>query len=138
MSSALIGTHSGSFHADEALGVWMLRRLDRFGGAGAKVVRSRDPEVQTLSHTHTYTYIRERIPCKSIPRKRIRKTPVRRKKPVRREAQPRAPNTRSASSNSCLRCRHEGADYQAEDSRVMRYERRPAGDIYIPTKTHAR
>ena len=79
MSSALIGTHSGSFHADEALGVWMLRRLDRFGGAGAKVVRSRDPEVHTLSLTHTYTYIRDRILRKSIPRKRIRKTPVRKK-----------------------------------------------------------
>lgn len=38
-----IGTHSGSFQADEALGVWMLRRLSRFGGPTAIVVRTRDP-----------------------------------------------------------------------------------------------
>ncbi len=38
-----IGTHSGSFHCDEALGVWMLKQLDRF--KDASIVRSRDPEV---------------------------------------------------------------------------------------------
>jgi len=38
-----IGTHSGSFHCDEALGCWMLRQLDRF--KDAEIVRSRDPEV---------------------------------------------------------------------------------------------
>lgn len=38
-----IGTHSGHFHADEALAVWMLRRLPRF--AQAEVVRTRDLEV---------------------------------------------------------------------------------------------
>lgn len=40
-----IGTHSGAFQADEALGVWLLRRLDRFGGNAGKVVRSRDTKV---------------------------------------------------------------------------------------------
>ena len=38
-----IGTHSGSFHCDEALGCWLLRRTQEF--AGAEIVRSRDPEV---------------------------------------------------------------------------------------------
>jgi len=40
-----IGTHSGCFQADEALGVWLLRRLARFGGVSAPVVRSRDLKV---------------------------------------------------------------------------------------------
>jgi len=39
-SDKVIGTHSGAFQADEALGVWMLRRLEQY--RGAKVVRSRD------------------------------------------------------------------------------------------------
>ena len=38
-----IGTHSGSFHCDEALGCALLRRTSEF--AGAEIVRSRDPEV---------------------------------------------------------------------------------------------
>ncbi|KAK9839664.1 hypothetical protein WJX81_004487 [Elliptochloris bilobata] len=38
-----IGTHSGSFHCDEALGCYLLRRTKEF--AGAEIVRSRDPEV---------------------------------------------------------------------------------------------
>lgn len=38
-----IGTHSGSFHCDEALGCWLLRRTQEF--AGAEIVRSRDAEV---------------------------------------------------------------------------------------------
>lgn len=38
-----IGTHSGHFHADEALAVWMLKTLPQF--AGAEVVRSRDMSV---------------------------------------------------------------------------------------------
>jgi uncharacterized UPF0160 family protein len=38
-----IGTHSGSFHADEALGCWMLKSLPQY--ADAEIVRSRDPEV---------------------------------------------------------------------------------------------
>ncbi|KAL3933734.1 MAG: hypothetical protein SGPRY_000151 [Prymnesium sp.] len=41
----MIGTHSGCFQADEALGVWLLRRLQRFGGPSAAVVRSRDNSV---------------------------------------------------------------------------------------------
>ena len=36
----LIGTHSGSFHCDEALAIAMLRRLPQF--EGATVLRSRD------------------------------------------------------------------------------------------------
>lgn len=38
-----IGTHSGTFHADESLAVYMLKLLPRF--KDAEVVRSRDPEV---------------------------------------------------------------------------------------------
>jgi uncharacterized UPF0160 family protein len=38
-----IGTHSGSFHCDEALGCWMLQQTAAFGDAS--IVRSRDPEV---------------------------------------------------------------------------------------------
>lgn len=41
----VIGTHSGAFQADEALGVWLLRRLEQFGGASAPVIRSRDMKV---------------------------------------------------------------------------------------------
>ena len=40
---ATIGTHSGHFQADEALGVWMLKQLPRF--KDATLVRSRDNEV---------------------------------------------------------------------------------------------
>ncbi|KAJ1996719.1 hypothetical protein GGI04_005672 [Coemansia thaxteri] len=36
-----IGTHSGTFHCDEALACYMLRQLDEY--KDAKVVRSRDP-----------------------------------------------------------------------------------------------
>lgn len=38
-----VGTHSGSFHADEALGCALLQKTSKF--AGASVVRSRDPAV---------------------------------------------------------------------------------------------
>jgi len=38
-----IGTHSGSFHCDEALACFMLHQTDEF--ANAQIVRSRDPEV---------------------------------------------------------------------------------------------
>jgi hypothetical protein len=38
-----VGTHSGTFHADEALGCFLLRQTVRF--AGAEIVRSRDPAV---------------------------------------------------------------------------------------------
>eukprot|EP00996_Jenningsia_fusiforme_P001915 NODE_2769_length_1123_cov_36.922719_g2542_i0.p1 GENE.NODE_2769_length_1123_cov_36.922719_g2542_i0~~NODE_2769_length_1123_cov_36.922719_g2542_i0.p1 ORF type:complete len:332 (+),score=53.53 NODE_2769_length_1123_cov_36.922719_g2542_i0:52-1047(+) len=38
-----IGTHSGTFHCDEALGCFILRQLPQF--AGAVVVRTRDPAV---------------------------------------------------------------------------------------------
>ncbi|KAI7867967.1 metal-dependent protein hydrolase [Spinellus fusiger] len=39
--SKLIGTHSGHFHCDEALAVWMLRQTDAF--KDASLVRTRDP-----------------------------------------------------------------------------------------------
>ena len=45
MACCPIGTHSGCFQADEALGVWLLRRLEKFGGPSAPIVRSRDPAV---------------------------------------------------------------------------------------------
>eukprot|EP00798_Chlamydomonas_sp_ICE-L_P020383 gene20383-27154_t len=38
-----IGTHSGTFHCDEALGSWMLHQTEKF--SNAEIVRSRDPEV---------------------------------------------------------------------------------------------
>lgn len=40
---ARIGTHSGSFHCDEALGCFLLRKVPEF--SNAEIVRSRDPEV---------------------------------------------------------------------------------------------
>jgi len=42
-SGKKIGTHAGSFHADEALACWLLRQIPSY--AGAAVVRSRDPAV---------------------------------------------------------------------------------------------
>ncbi|KAJ2454821.1 hypothetical protein EV183_001240 [Coemansia sp. RSA 2336] len=39
----VIGTHSGSFHCDEALACYMLRQLSEY--SDAKIVRSRDPAV---------------------------------------------------------------------------------------------
>jgi hypothetical protein len=39
-STRVIGTHSGSFHADEALGVAMLRMTDEY--RDADLVRTRD------------------------------------------------------------------------------------------------
>lgn len=38
-----IATHNGTFHVDEALGVWMLRQLPEW--AGARVLRSRDAKI---------------------------------------------------------------------------------------------
>ncbi len=38
-----IGTHSGTFHCDEALGCFLLRQTPQF--RDADIVRSRDPEV---------------------------------------------------------------------------------------------
>lgn len=43
VSDKVIGTHSGTFQADEAMGVWMLRQIPEY--RNAKVVRSRDLEV---------------------------------------------------------------------------------------------
>ena len=46
----LIGTHSGHFHADEALAVWMLREhLPEY--AGSPLVRTRDPARLAECHT---------------------------------------------------------------------------------------
>jgi uncharacterized UPF0160 family protein len=42
-STKVIGTHSGTFQADEAMGVWMLRQLPAY--RHAKVVRTRDTAV---------------------------------------------------------------------------------------------
>jgi len=41
-STKTIGTHSGTFQADEALGVWILRQLPEYRNSA--VVRSRDPD----------------------------------------------------------------------------------------------
>lgn len=40
---ARIGTHSGTFHCDEALGCFLLKQTDAFKDAG--IVRTRDPDV---------------------------------------------------------------------------------------------
>lgn len=40
-----IVTHSGSFHADEALAVFMLRTLPKYSAETHKVIRTRDPEI---------------------------------------------------------------------------------------------
>jgi hypothetical protein len=42
-SQKVIGTHSGTFQADEALGVWLLRQLPTYHQS--KVVRTRDEQV---------------------------------------------------------------------------------------------
>ena len=42
-STKTIGTHSGTFQADEALGCWMLRQTPTY--RNSPVVRSRDPSV---------------------------------------------------------------------------------------------
>jgi len=42
-STKVIGTHSGTFQADEAMGVWLLRQLPEY--RNSCVVRSRDPAV---------------------------------------------------------------------------------------------
>lgn len=43
MVSQTLGTHSGTFQADEAMGVWLLRRLERF--ASLPLTRTRDASV---------------------------------------------------------------------------------------------
>lgn len=43
ISDKVIGTHSGSFQADEAMGVWMLRQIPDY--RNSKVVRTRDLDV---------------------------------------------------------------------------------------------
>ena len=43
VSEKVIGTHSGNFQADEAMGVWMLRQVAEY--RNSKVVRSRDLKV---------------------------------------------------------------------------------------------
>ncbi|KAH6610848.1 hypothetical protein Trco_000868 [Trichoderma cornu-damae] len=48
-SGVLVGTHSGHFHADEALAVHMLRMLPAYRGSG--LVRTRDPKVLQTCHT---------------------------------------------------------------------------------------
>lgn len=43
ISDKVIGTHSGSFQADEAMGVWMLRQVPAY--RNSNVVRSRDLKI---------------------------------------------------------------------------------------------
>ena len=50
-STKVIGTHSGTFHCDEALAVFMLRQTEQF--KGADVVRSRDPAKRKFCFPHT-------------------------------------------------------------------------------------
>lgn len=49
MTGPLIGTHSGHFHADEALAVYFLRLLPDY--ANSELVRTRDPEKLAPCHT---------------------------------------------------------------------------------------
>ena len=44
-ANAVIATHSGTFHCDEALGTWMLKQTKAFGGEGTKILRTRDPDL---------------------------------------------------------------------------------------------
>lgn len=48
-SPPLIGTHSGTFHADEALAVHLLRRLPTY--ASSNLIRTRDPALLSTCHT---------------------------------------------------------------------------------------
>jgi uncharacterized UPF0160 family protein len=50
-SKAVIGTHSGSFQADEAMGVWMLQQIPAY--RNSKIVRSRDLESTYYVASHT-------------------------------------------------------------------------------------
>lgn len=45
-----IGTHSGHFHADEALAVFMLRQLPQYAPDRASLVRTRDPALLEQCH----------------------------------------------------------------------------------------
>jgi len=38
-----IGTHSGTFHCDEALGCYLLQQTSKY--SGAEIIRTRDPAV---------------------------------------------------------------------------------------------
>ncbi|KEQ92218.1 hypothetical protein AUEXF2481DRAFT_68899 [Aureobasidium subglaciale EXF-2481] len=49
MSGPVIGTHSGHFHADEALAVYLLRLLPEY--SNSTLVRTRDPEKLAPCHT---------------------------------------------------------------------------------------
>jgi uncharacterized UPF0160 family protein len=44
----IIGTHSGTFQADEAMGCWMLRQLPEY--RNARIIRSRDPAILDPLH----------------------------------------------------------------------------------------
>lgn len=46
-STKTIATHSGTFQADEALGVWLLRQTNTY--YKSKVIRTRDPKVHSLA-----------------------------------------------------------------------------------------
>jgi len=48
-SPVTIGTHNGHFHADEALAVYMLRRLPTY--QSAPLIRTRDPKILETCHT---------------------------------------------------------------------------------------
>jgi uncharacterized UPF0160 family protein len=49
LDGPLIGTHNGTFHADEALAVYMLRLLPTY--ANSPLVRTREPSVLETCHT---------------------------------------------------------------------------------------
>ncbi|KAI5298122.1 hypothetical protein KEM56_004303, partial [Ascosphaera pollenicola] len=49
LSGPLIGTHNGQFHADEALAVYLLRKLPDY--AASPLVRTRDPATLATCHT---------------------------------------------------------------------------------------
>jgi hypothetical protein len=73
-----IGTHSGTFHCDEALGCWMLKHTDKFAGArpggttavagvaltpvihAACVLDAPPPHTHTRTHTRTRAHARAR------------------------------------------------------------------------------
>lgn len=67
----VIGTHNGSFHCDEALACFLLRRTGKF--SDAEVVRTRDYQVSSPGTLTFFIYLSCLVPWKTnAPRKRIR------------------------------------------------------------------
>jgi len=63
MIASSIATHNGTFQADEAIGVWLLRQLPRY--SSAQIIRSRDPAIFSkadIVSMDEFTLLREHEP----------------------------------------------------------------------------